>query len=162
VDGEEAETQRRHFEGAVKSAGAQSAAPRIDLMRFRAIYKLWPDFPVQSQIYKSVATIKSDAAFRSFAAAGSEIVWAVIDSGIDGTHPHFQSGHPLDSPEGHDPHRCFVASQSTIAGVPFIAPAPASPEALRHPPEGASQADVDAFLAKRRELIDEHRERALT
>jgi subtilisin family serine protease len=33
--------------------------------------------------------VKADAAWRSFAARGDEIVWAVIDSGIDAAHPHF-------------------------------------------------------------------------
>ena len=166
VDGEEADkiahdqTERLQSEAAAKSTGTPPTVQPIDPMRFRAIYKLWPDFPVQSQIYKSVATIKADAAFRSFAAAGTDIVWAVIDSGIDGSHPHFQlpTGHTLDSPEVHDLHRCFVASESIIAGVPYVAPAPANPDTLPHPPEGASQEDIDA----RRALIKEHRERALT
>jgi subtilisin family serine protease len=171
VDGEEAEGMAREQTGRLerelveKSPGTPpTPVTPIGSMRFRAIYKLWPDFPVQSQIYRSVATIKSDAAFRSFDAAGTNIVWAVIDSGIDGSHPHFQvdAGHTLDSPDVRDLHRCFVASESTIAGVPFIAAAPKSPDALRHPPEGATQADVDAFLKERSDLISDHRERALT
>jgi subtilisin family serine protease len=55
----------------------------------RAIYRVWPDFPMRLLIDRSVATIKGDAARRSYDASGSDIVWAVIDSGIDGTHPHF-------------------------------------------------------------------------
>ncbi len=55
----------------------------------RLIYKLWPDFKVKALIDRSVATIKADAAFKSYAATGAGITWAVIDSGIDGTHPHF-------------------------------------------------------------------------
>ncbi|TFV48900.1 S8 family peptidase [Blastococcus sp. TF02A-35] len=39
---------------------------------------------------RSVATIKADAARRSFQADGAGIVWAVIDSGIDGAHLHFR------------------------------------------------------------------------
>lgn len=55
----------------------------------RIIYKLWPDFKVNALMDQSVATVKADAAYRSYSASGSGITWAVIDSGIDGTHPHF-------------------------------------------------------------------------
>jgi subtilisin family serine protease len=55
----------------------------------RAIYRVWPDFPVQALIDKSCSTVKADAARRSYDAAGRGIVWAVIDSGIDQNHPHF-------------------------------------------------------------------------
>ena len=57
----------------------------------RVIYKLWPDFPVKPLVDRSVATVKADAAFKSYSATGAGITWAVIDSGIDGTHPHFGS-----------------------------------------------------------------------
>ena len=60
--------------------------------RLRAIYKIWPDFPVQALIDRSAATVKADAAIRAFDATGSGIVWAVIDSGIDATHLHFGPG----------------------------------------------------------------------
>lgn len=55
-----------------------------------AIYHIWPDFQVRALISRSVATVKADAAHKSFSAFGRDIVWAVMDSGIDGTHPHFQ------------------------------------------------------------------------
>jgi serine protease AprX len=56
----------------------------------RAIYRVWPDFPVQPLIDRSCSTVKADAANRSYDAAGRGIVWAVIDSGIDREHPHFE------------------------------------------------------------------------
>jgi subtilisin family serine protease len=58
--------------------------------RQRAVYRVWPDFPVHPLIDRSCSTVKADAARRSYDAAGREIVWAVIDSGIDGNHPHFR------------------------------------------------------------------------
>jgi serine protease AprX len=66
----------------------------------RCIYKVWPDFPVQATMDRSVATVKADAAFRSYAATGAGVVWAVIDSGIDAKHLHFGHryqtlGHPM-------------------------------------------------------------------
>ncbi|MGO8485173.1 S8 family serine peptidase, partial [Rhizobium leguminosarum] len=36
----------------------------------------------------------------SFAASGKGIVWAVADTGIDGTHPHFKTLRTLDLPDG--------------------------------------------------------------
>ena len=78
----QAEAARARSDRAAERPGRPAGKP-IDSMRYRAIYKLWPDFPVYSQIYRSVATIKSDAAVRSYGAGGSGIVWAVIDSGID-------------------------------------------------------------------------------
>ena len=81
-----------------------------DEFRYRTIYKLWPDFPVQARITKSVSTIKADAALRSFDATGADITWAVIDSGINADHPHFgfESDHVLKDPEVRNLHRCFV------------------------------------------------------
>ena len=58
----------------------------------RAIYKIWPDFPVRALIDRSVATVKADAAVRAFEATGDGIVWAILDSGIDATHIHFGPG----------------------------------------------------------------------
>src|SRR5690606_1991879 len=57
----------------------------------RAIYRVWPDFSMKLLIDRSVSTIKADAARRSFDAAGRDIVWCVIDSGIDENHPHFKT-----------------------------------------------------------------------
>jgi serine protease AprX len=55
----------------------------------RAIKRIWPDFQLKAQLHKSIATIKANAAHQSFAALGDNIVWAVMDSGIDAAHPHF-------------------------------------------------------------------------
>ena len=151
-DGKEAEDAAKQ---ATNDSGAKSG-PAPDSMRYRAIYKLWPDFPVQSLIYRSVATIKSDAAFRSFGAGGAGIVWAVIDSGIDATHRHFDldSGHTLTSPEVKDLHRCFVKTDSS--------PEPSDPDSLSRPPSGAPSEMHDEYLAKRKTLIEAHRTLALT
>ncbi|MDQ1469833.1 MAG: serine protease AprX [Bryobacterales bacterium] len=54
-----------------------------------AIYHIWPDFKIRAQVWKSIATVKADASRRAFATTGSGIVWAVLDSGIDGLHPQF-------------------------------------------------------------------------
>jgi serine protease AprX len=56
----------------------------------RAIYRIWEDFEVKALLTKSLSTVKADAALNSFATTGANIVWAVMDSGIDATHPHFK------------------------------------------------------------------------
>ena len=146
--------------------GLPSKQAPVDSMRYRAIYKLWPDFPVYSQIYRSVATIKSDAAVKSYGAGGFGIVWAVIDSGIDRTHPHFdtENGHTLLSPEVQDLHRCFVRSEGTVQGldIPFVAAAPQDPDALRRPEPDAAPEEHQKFRDKRKALLDDHRNLALS
>lgn len=54
-----------------------------------AIFRVWPDYPLDPQIDRSAPTVKADAAWRAYDARGHRIVWAIIDSGIDACHPHF-------------------------------------------------------------------------
>jgi serine protease AprX len=65
--------------------------------RERAIYHIWPDFPVKALITNSVRTVKADAAMASFSAFGNDVVWAVLDSGIDAGHRHFQRHANVDT-----------------------------------------------------------------
>jgi serine protease AprX len=81
----------------------------------RAIFRVWPDFQVHRQIDASATTVKAVPAQRSFAAYGEGIVWAVIDSGIDGTHPHFTADHTLDDPLVADLHHDFVSGSDDPA-----------------------------------------------
>ena len=82
----------------------------------RAIYRIWPDFRVRMLIDRSVATVKADAARRSYDASGAEVVWAVIDSGIDANHPHFK---PLKNLGGtvEKLHRDFTKDEPTPEGA---------------------------------------------
>lgn len=59
--------------------------------RTKAIYRIWPDFQIKGLLNKSISTVKGDAAHASYAALGNDIVWAVLDSGIDGSHQHFKT-----------------------------------------------------------------------
>jgi serine protease AprX len=81
----------------------------------RAIFRVWPDFQVHRQIDASATTVKAIPAQRSFAAYGEGIVWAVIDSGIDATHPHFTADHTLDDPSVADLHHDFVSGSDDPA-----------------------------------------------
>lgn len=76
----------------------------------RVIYRVWPNFRVGTQIDESVRTIKADAATRAFAARGHGITWAVIDSGIDASHPHFVGANTLHDAAVADLHRDFTVS----------------------------------------------------
>jgi serine protease AprX len=119
----------------------------------RVIYKLWPDFRVKLLIDRSVATVKADAAFRSYAATGSGIAWAVIDSGIDGDHRHFGSkDDPRSStiyhPEVVELHYDFTLEEAPIGDPPADMDAKAF-EAMRdkrqreHDAKAQKQALVD-------------------
>ena len=56
----------------------------------RAIHRIWFDHDIEEQTNRSISTVKADAARSAFGALGENIVWAVLDTGIDGQHPHFQ------------------------------------------------------------------------
>lgn len=81
-----------------KKADEQQAPP--DASCYRTIYHIWPDFKLGSCITHSIATVKVDAAQHSFTAMGKDIVWAVMDSGIEALHPHFKKHENIepDSP----------------------------------------------------------------
>jgi len=55
------------------------------------VYRIWEDNDINVSLTRSLATVKVDAAQRSFQARGDGIVWAVLDSGIQGGHPHFHA-----------------------------------------------------------------------
>lgn len=63
----------------------------------RAIYQVWKDFEIFPLLFKSASTVKADAARRAFSSEGRDIVWAVIDSGIEATHAHFQAHENLEA-----------------------------------------------------------------
>jgi len=64
------------------------------------VYKIWRDHRITRCVYDSVRTIKCDAARITFAATGKGIVWAVADTGIDASHPHFRLLETTSLPDG--------------------------------------------------------------
>jgi subtilisin family serine protease len=58
------------------------------------VYRIWEDQAIGTTLTKSLTTVKADAAQRSFHALGDGIVWAVLDSGIQGDHQHFAGSQP--------------------------------------------------------------------
>jgi serine protease AprX len=93
-----------------RKKGETPAAPPV--ASYRTIYKLWPDFVVRALVDRSVTTVKGDAARRAYAASGANIVWAVVDTGVDSGHVHFgdparPDRHTLLHPSVVDLHRDF-------------------------------------------------------
>jgi len=107
-----AELARRDQETARKAQAndKESTGERPQAARGRAIFHIWPDFDIQPLINLSVSTVKADAAHNAFAAFGDGIVWAVMDSGIDGDHPHFKKHKNLELGSNDDAlkHRDFT------------------------------------------------------
>ena len=89
---------------------AADAAPVV--WPLRSVHRIWPDFPVHLHVDASCVTVKADAARRSFNAHGERIVWAVVDTGIDGTHPHFLGHRTVDHPDVAGLHRDFTGGTS--------------------------------------------------
>lgn len=72
-----------------------------------AIHRIWPNFETRALITRSIVATKCQAVHRSFDGTGSGITWAVLDSGIDGNHDHFDRHGNLE----HDLHRSFVSGE---------------------------------------------------
>ena len=97
----------------VEQVRALVAADMVDTDPARtALYRIWPDFPVNPLIDLSCSTVKADAGRRSYGAGGRGISWAVIDSGIDADHQHFRAHDTLGGDVA-DLHRDF-----TLPGKP--------------------------------------------
>jgi serine protease AprX len=86
----------------------------------RAIHSVWPDFAVKPLLTKSVITVKADAARVAFSAVGDGVVWAVLDSGVDAQHPHFQMHRNLELAGPLErAHRDFTGSPGGALQDPF-------------------------------------------
>jgi serine protease AprX len=92
--------QDRMLEERNSQQAAGKSPPSQSRKDWHTIHHIWPDFKLRAQIWHSTATVKADACRRSFATTGKGIVWAILDSGIDGTHPHFQKHKNLELPSG--------------------------------------------------------------
>ncbi|SEP02292.1 S8 family peptidase [Nitrosovibrio sp. Nv6] len=79
-----------------ESLDNSTGAPKVNPSKFRAIFRIWPDFEISAYINKSIATVKADAAQNSFSAHGAGITWAVMDSGIKHDHEHFRKYNNVD------------------------------------------------------------------
>jgi subtilisin family serine protease len=96
------------------------------------VYRIWEDADISVSLTRSLTTVKADAAQRAFHAVGEGIVWAVLDSGIDGDHVHFEAKTTLhgriDTLAVRAPveHRDYTPD-GAAAAAPAGADAPAAP-----------------------------------
>jgi subtilisin family serine protease len=86
----------------------------------RSIHRIWPDFRMNKLIDASVVTVKADAAHRSFNSLGDGIVWAVVDSGIDKKHPHFEANETLTHSSVAKLHRSFLPDDGGKPDDPLV------------------------------------------
>ncbi|MEM9139132.1 MAG: S8 family serine peptidase, partial [Pseudomonadota bacterium] len=84
----------------------------IDGSTGAAIWSIDMNRPVELAIHRSRQTVKVDAAEQVFQGSAAGICWAVIDSGIDATHPAFTTPENADVPESK-----LTASESRIAAT---------------------------------------------
>ncbi len=91
----------------------------------RAIFRIWESTAIGPLTTKSIRTIKADAAQTAYSASGANIVWAVMDSGIDKDHPHFKDNKNLSLPSplahksftGADPLSDSFGHGTHVAGI---------------------------------------------
>jgi serine protease AprX len=81
-----------------------------------AVYRIWPNFQVGGLAIRSIVATKCQAAHRSFNATGRGLVWAVLDSGIQGDHAHFERHRNL----ARMPHRSFLTGGSAADQDPMV------------------------------------------
>jgi subtilisin family serine protease len=83
--------KRDEDEASAKLEATEKSPSKRGLVRYLTVRRIWLDFQISGLIDVSVSTVKADAARRSYLAEGKGVVWAVIDSGIDGDHRHFKT-----------------------------------------------------------------------
>jgi serine protease AprX len=111
--------QDKKSNGAAPEATPQASSPERRAQT--AIYLIWPDFAIGARLTKSVSTVKADAARLSFSATGAGILWAVLDSGIQGDHVHFAMHNNL-VPKGPAAHKDFTTIGKSAQEKPLEDP----------------------------------------
>lgn len=106
----------------VRRDSARTSNDKRPPSTLQAIFHIWPDFKIKQLTLKSISTVKADAARNVFSALGEGIYWAVLDSGIDGTHLHFETHKNLElSVAADDPlqHRDFTLLSTVLTTNSF-------------------------------------------
>jgi serine protease AprX len=123
IDASKSEYSQQYLFGRLSAANIKALVQRAEQARQAnptpdgkpgksALYRIWQDDEVSAFTNISGSTVKADAARNSFGTSGKNILWAVVDTGIDKTHPHFQKHKNL---ELSDPlsHRDFTRGGAT-------------------------------------------------
>jgi subtilisin family serine protease len=58
----------------------------------RSIRRIWLNAQKVALLDKSIQTVQAAPAHAAYSAKGAGVTWAVLDSGVNGKHPHFASG----------------------------------------------------------------------
>ncbi len=101
IDASKSEYSQQYLFGRLSAENIKALVQRSELERKArptadgkparpALYRIWQDDEVSVFTNLSVSTVKADAARNSFGTSGKNVLWAVVDTGIDKTHPHFQ------------------------------------------------------------------------
>jgi serine protease AprX len=108
--------------------------------------------PGSTALWRSRRAIKADAVGRLFASSCAGLRWAVIDSGVDATHPAFrrrdEQGRPLEAPFEGEPPKLgtrIVASYDFTRLRGIVAREWPPPDRL---PPGVTQDDLDHVEAR--------------
>lgn len=92
-DAAEIDPLRRFVAARLTAAELQEVCARHRTMR---VYAVWQSSrKAKLTDWRSMSTIKADAALKSFAADGGGITWAVLDTGVQADHPHFASNRTI-------------------------------------------------------------------
>ncbi|HAB15390.1 MAG TPA: S8 family peptidase [Verrucomicrobiota bacterium] len=65
-------------------------------MRGVAVFKVFKNSAKRRHLTQSLRTIQARTAHLGYDALGQGITWAVLDTGVDGGHPHFQSSKTIE------------------------------------------------------------------
>ncbi len=100
------------------SGGSPATADSAERAR-EIIYHVWPDLVVNAHLDRSISTVKADAAGRTFGCNGSGVVWGVLDTGINGDHPHFAQYATLSADAVKDLHQDFRLRDPGVPAAPL-------------------------------------------
>jgi len=89
---------------------------------------IWKDQKCDAHLLESAKTLKANACWKSFDALGEGITWAVMDTGIEASHPHFAQYANLskqlskdfsdpDGPGNADPLKDLNGHGTHVAGI---------------------------------------------
>jgi len=87
--------QPAHIESLRHFVAAELTRPEIELLRAQhkdlAVNRVWRDAQKFALLNQSVDTVQVRTANLGYRALGQNIVWAVLDTGVNAKHPHFEA-----------------------------------------------------------------------